>query len=167
MDNKEKILNLISEIGIDEIKKVIEEKEKLPKRQGVSNMVQYFYVDATNEVNYFTECRCTTDEHLFKMRNYFRTIEEASEYVKYRCIRAKLLNITEELNADNPIDWSSDTQPKYYIAFNGEYISQAYTKTPILDSALYCTSSTYFNELLKEIKESDLIWYLKNHHRFV
>lgn len=65
----------------------------------------YFYIDST------------VDKHMFETGSFFKTYEEAEQYLKERKLLFKLHQWAEMKNDGWKPDWSNDDEEKYYITY--------------------------------------------------
>ena len=119
---EEKIEELTQELK--ELDKKIEEltqelgKTEENKRWRAREKSEYYSVNVLMEVCLDEDYDGETDKCLYKTRNYFKTEEEAEAYKKYLEIKYKLLDLADELNSKNPIDWYNGNQKKYDFSYD-------------------------------------------------
>ena len=77
----------------------------------------------------------TIDNFNYKTRNYFKTKEEAEKYKERLKTYYDLMDLADELNNGEKIDWKNDKQRKYFIYYH------------VLDDRLYCSCATYTKNL--------------------
>ena len=65
----------------------------------------YFYIGST------------VDKHMFETGSFFKTYEEAEQYLKERKLLFKLHQWAEMKNEGWEPDWSNDNEEKYYITY--------------------------------------------------
>ena len=123
MDNLEEIKKQISELQSKVAKIENESKEENKeenKRWRARINDKYFFFDDFAGVISCHDNNDMTDNYRFKMRNYFKTKEEAQEYKQVMITYYNLMDLAEELNNGREIDWNDGSQYKYSIYYNYE-----------------------------------------------
>lgn len=152
MDNLEEIKKQISELQSKVAKLENESKEeKKGKRWRAEVNDTYFYINDAGYVDVSHENNDSFDKYRFKTRNYFKTEEEAEEYKEVMNTYYDLMDLAEELNNGEKINWNNDKQQKFYICFNGNKLVQGYTYTIIEIGQIYCLNENIFGKAVEKI----------------
>lgn len=115
MSNLEELKNKYEELG-KEIERL--EKEKRCKRWRAEEEKEYFYIEESGYINGVMEFFDKVDDFNYKTRNYFKTEEEAQKHLDKINTYYELMDLTEELNNGEKIDWNNTNQAKYSISFD-------------------------------------------------
>jgi len=166
--NKEDVLKEIKNTE-DSIKSLSDKMEQLkaelnkPDGRGKPKDLQFYCsVDLLGDVeqNIWTDSRF--DNYRYKTRNCFKTKEEAQAKADHTKTHYELMDIADELNAGQKIDWSKPIQRKYFIATEIYYgrISTDYFTVKKFPDTVYCLSEKFKNVAIERIGEYRLIKYL-------
>lgn len=102
------------ELG-EEIKRLENLKKKKRWRADIGK--EYYYINE-NGVVFYDEENCNyIDKFRYKTRNYFETVEEAEKYLEKIEIYYELMDLAEELNGEEEIDWKNGDQEKFSIRY--------------------------------------------------
>lgn len=115
MSNLEELKNKYEELG-KEIERL--EKEKRCKRWRAEEEKEYFYIEESGYINGVMEFFDKVDDFNYKTRNYFKTEEEAQKHLDKINTYYELMDLAEELNNGEKIDWNNTNQAKYSISFD-------------------------------------------------
>lgn len=129
MQNLEELKKKYEELG-KEIERL--EKQKENKRWRATNDTRYFILDSWGRIISVTDALGPSDEFRYKTRNYFKTHEEAQRYLDNINTYYDLMDLAEELNGNEKIDWKNTRQEKIYICY--DYVN---------DKLNYCRSYHY------------------------
>ena len=99
----------------EELGKEIERLEKHARWRAKLREVYYFVDKDTETIRRSSEDNHEVDEFRYKTRNYFKTKEEAKKYLDNINTYYELMDLAEELNAGEIVDWENQNQLKYYI----------------------------------------------------
>lgn len=99
-----------------QIEKMKNKDENKRWRAEIGN--KYFCVDDYGDVVFRLENNDMADNYRYKTRNYFRTEEEAEEFKEIINTYYDLMDLAEELNNGEKINWKNKEQPKFYIYFS-------------------------------------------------
>ena len=167
MDNLEEIKKQISELQSKVAKIENESKEeKKGKRWRAKMNDTYFYVDDSGDVvtcheynddgdNYRYK---NGDNYRYKTRNYFATYEEAEEYKEVMNTYYDLMDLAEELNNGEKIDWNDNQQCKYTIFYdfevnflnrNNAYVCKEFGQ-------IYCLDGDFVEKAIEKIGKDKL-----------
>lgn len=160
MDNLEDLKKQISELQskVAKIENEIKEEKKGKRwRARINN--PYFYVDDFGEVDGCHEYNEYGDNYRYKTRNYFATYEEAEEYQEVMNTYYDLMDLAEELNNGEKIDWNDFDQCKYLISYNNK------NKKLEIDNVLkiqdigqiYCLDGDFLEKAIEKIGKDKLI----------
>ncbi len=106
-----------------------------------------------------------THQFLYKSGNYFKTQEEAQEYLDNITTKAELKVLAEELNEGKVIDWDDFSQRKYYMCANYQLINKLYfgeETTTQTAGVIYFLDSNFLDEAINRIGEERLIKMIKS-----
>ena len=149
----------MKENSIEEIKKQISElqskvakieneskEEKKGKRWRAKVNGTYFYVDDSGDVDVVPcyEYNDDGDNYRYKTRNYFKTKEEAEEYKEVMNTYYDLMDLAEELNNGEKIDWNDNQQCKYTFFYNFEF------------GQIYCLDGAFLEKAIEKIGKDKL-----------
>ena len=159
MDNLEELKKQISELQSKVAKLENESKEeKKGKRWRARINNPYFYVDDFGEVDGCHEYNEYGDNYRYKTRNYFATYEEAEEYKEVMNTYYDLMDLAEELNNGEKIDWNDNQQCKYTIFYDFEdnFLNRnnAYVCKEL--GQIYCLDGDFLKKAIKKIGEDKL-----------
>lgn len=115
MSNLEELKNKYEELG-KEIERL--EKEKRCKRWRAEEEKEYFYIEESGYINGVMEFFDKVDDFNYKTRNYFKTEEEAQKHLDKINTYYELMDLAEELNNGEKIDWNNTNQAKYSISLD-------------------------------------------------
>lgn len=138
----------------DEIKKYMKEDQK--ESSGRKRLNEYFFVDDLGVAVLIEDTKSEEDAFRFSIGNYFRTEEEAEEYVKVLQITQELRDLAEELN-DN-ID-----APDYLckICFSQAQDDLAQVEivgyVDISSGEIYCNDRNFLWRAVQRIGKANLI----------
>lgn len=144
----------------EELGKEIERIKKAKnKRWRAEESEEYYCVNINGKIKYFTENNDAVDDYYYKIRNYFKTREEAQRHLDNINTYYELVDLAEELNDGVEIDWENDKQTKYYIYFNCSYkklmTGNCYSIKRIAE--IYCIDENFLEKAKERIGEERLI----------
>ena len=123
--NLEEIKKQISELQskVAKLENENKKEEKQENKKGIKRWRaklddKYFCVTGCGEADYSYENNDEFDNYRYKTRNYFKTEEEAEEYQEIINTYYDLMDLADELNNGEKIDWYDKIQRKYYIYFD-------------------------------------------------
>ena len=151
MDNLEEIKKQISELQSKVAKLEDESKEeKKGKRWRARINNPYFYVDDFGEVDGCHEYNEYGDNYRYKTRNYFATYEEAEEYKEVMNTYYDLMDLAEELNNGEKIDWNDNQQCKYtiYYRFKCDTLDDGIAYVCKEFGQIYCLDEDFINKIV-------------------
>lgn len=154
MNNLEELKKKYAELGA-EIERLEKQKENKRWRGEYNN--RYYTVDSYGDVCDSCEANDKYDNYKHFIRNYFKTEEEAKEYLEKINTYYELMDLAEELNNGEEIDWGNAGQDKYYLICNSEKInlSKVYTLKTI--GTIYCLNVNFLEIAKERIGEERLI----------
>ena len=141
----------------DELFKKVKELEKKEiGRWRAEEREEYWIIEGGNLYNWM-ETNGSNDDFRYKTRNYFKTGEEAEKHLEKINTYYELMDLAEELNNGEEIDWENSVQNKYYIIFvdNGLYLDW-WCKKKILGN-IYCLNENFLEIAKERIGEERLI----------
>lgn len=156
---------------LEEIKKQINELqnkvEKLENENKNNNRKErwrgkigdkYWYVSIDGEIFCVYENGDLIDDYNYKTRNYFETEEATQEYAEVIETYYDLMDLAEELNNGEKIDWKCYGQDKYYIYFDSsnEVIDDSVTCTCKNLGQIYCLDNEFKEKAIERIGEDRL-----------
>ena len=111
------------------------------------------YVDVSHENN------DSFDKYRFKTRNYFRTEEEAEEYQEIINTYYDLMDLAEELNNGEKIDWNDNQQCKYtiYYDFEDNFLNRDNSYVCKEFGQIYCLDGDFPEKAIEKIGKDKLI----------
>ena len=129
------------------------EKANKPKRKMPTKNEKYYYIDDDGEI-YCDEWQSyPVDKNRYELGNYYKTKEKAEYAKEYLETKAALQNYADEHN-ESELDWTDDSQNKYYICYD---FCCCALKSIITCSRksdeVYFTSKSILWEAVKEIGE--------------
>ena len=160
MQNLEELKKKYEELG-KEIERL--EKEKENKRWRATNDTRYFILDSWGRIISVTDVSGPSDEFRYKTRNYFKTEEEAKDYLAKINTYYDLMDLADELNNGEKIDWKDVNQTKYFIHYdvkNNKLIQSSYYTLRFMGT-IYCLNKDFLNIALKRIGKERLEKLLK------
>lgn len=155
MKNLEELKRKYEELG-KEIERL--ENKKSYKRWRAEFNNDYYYIDEDGNINSIYENNDISDIFKYKTRNYFKTEEEAEKYRKNLKTYYELMDLAEELNNGEKIDWNDTKQKKYYICYdycNKEIVLCNYYNVKDIGQ-IYCLSENILSIALERIGEDRL-----------
>ena len=119
----------------------------------------YYCVDSDGEVINFWDDRDSVDDYRYRTRNYFKTIREAQEYAEVIDTYYDLMDLADELNNGEKIDWNNLNQSKYYIYFDydGEELTQDISWCYKEFGQIYCLDINFKRKAIERIGKDRLI----------
>lgn len=156
MNNLEELKRKYEELG-KEIERL--EKEKKDKRWRAKKIEDdYYYIDSFGYIYEEIEENEKRDDFRYKTRNYFKTKEQAQEHLENINTYYDLMDLAEELNNGEIIDWNNLEQNKYSIYYDikdKEFFS-ADTIMFIDLGQIYCLNEDFLNIALEKIGKERL-----------
>lgn len=163
----------MKENSIEEIKKQISDlqskvakieneskEEKKGKRWRAKTDNNYFYVGDSGDVFTCQEYKFNNyiDNYRYKTRNYFKTEEEAKEYREIMNTYYDLMDLAEELNNGEKIDWNDNQQCKYTIFYNFEDNFLKRTNAYVCKEfgQIYCLDEDFLKKAIEKIGKDKL-----------
>lgn len=159
MDNLEEIKKELSELQSKVAKLENESKEeKKGKRWRARINNPYFYVDDFGEVDGCHEYNEYGDNYRYKTRNYFATYEEAEEYKEVMNTYYDLMDLAEELNNGEKIDWNDNQQCKYtiYYRFKCDTLDDGIAYVCKEFGQIYCLDEDFLEKAIEKIGKDKL-----------
>lgn len=157
MDNLEEIKKQISDLQ-SKADKLENENKKEIKRWRANRSDTYYYVDDCGHVNVCYENNDGFDNYRYKMRNYFRTAGKATEYKEIINTYYDLMDLAEELNNGEKIDWNDNQQCKYTIFYDFEDNFLKRTNAYVCKEfgQIYCLDGDFVEKAIEKIGEDRL-----------
>ena len=154
MENLEELKRKYEELG-----KEIERLEKNKGRCRVDEGECYYKVSDCGRVEYADENLHVFDDFRYKTRNYFKTQEEAQTHLDNINTYYELMDLAEELNDGEKINWEDEDQEKFYITFNFilNNIVQDYSRYIKRIGSIYCLDEDFLEKAKERIGEERLI----------
>ena len=159
MDNLEDLKKQISDLQSKVAKIENESKEeKKGKRWRAKMNDTYFYVNDSGDVDSSHESNFDEDNYSYKTRNYFATYEEAEEYQEIMNTYYDLMDLAEELNSGEKIDWNDNQQCKYTIFYNFEDNFLKRTNAYVCKEfgQIYCLDGDFLEKAIEKIGKDKL-----------
>lgn len=155
MENLEELKKKYEELG-KEIERL--ENQKKNKRWRADKMDRYFYISNNKEIVVAYETGDTIDNFRYKSRNYFKTEKEAQQYLDNLGIYYDLMDLAEELNNGEKIDWNDITQTKHYIGYDFSLNQlRIFITHAVRDiNQIYCLDELFCKRAIEKIGEKKL-----------
>ena len=147
---------------LKEFKKELEEiLEKVNKK--LEEDKKYWTVSGSGEITNLSDYSDDFDRFNKETGNYFKTKEEAEEYLEDLKIKTEIKNIAKELNGDKKIDWNDEDQTKYYLTYSHVFSSVANSREYLhqQEGTTYCLHWNFMNICIERIGYERLENYLK------
>ena len=161
MKNLEELKKKYEELG-KEIKRLENQKKNKRWRAEVDQV--YYFITQEATVDWCYDNDDSIDNFRYKTRNYFKTEEEAQRYLDNINTYYDLMDLAEELNDGEEIDWNNKHQKKYCIYYNFVDDSFDLDYHFYLKAAgqIYCLNIDFLNIAKERIGEERLKKLLKN-----
>lgn len=159
MDNLEELKKQISELQSKVAKLENESKEeKKGKRWRAEINDTYFYINDAGYVDVSHENNDSFDKYRFKTRNYFKTEKEAEEYKEVMNTYYDLMDLAEELNNGEKIDWNDNQQCKYtiYYDFEDNFLNRNNAYVCKEFGQIYCLDGDFVEKAIEKIGKDKL-----------
>ena len=159
MDNLEDLKKQISELQSKVAKLENESKEeKKGKRLREEINDTYIYINDVGYVDVSHENNDSFDKYRFKTRNYFKTEEEAKEYKEVMNTYYDLMDLAEELNNGEKIDWHNEYQCKFpiYYSFKCDTLDEGRAYVCKELGQIYCLDEDFLEKAIEKIGEDRL-----------
>lgn len=155
MNNLEELKKKYEELG-KEIERL--EKEKSCKRWRAEQRQSYYFVDEDGDINSVYDQDDITDRYNFKTRNYFKTEEEAQRHLDNINTYYELMDLAEELNEGEEIDWENLHQIKYSITYDSDDKKIFSISNNVIKNLgqIYCLNKNFFEVAKQKIGEERL-----------
>lgn len=149
---------------LEELKKELEEALEKVNKKLEENEGKYYAIDYIDGNIYEIEDDNTaTNQFQKSVGNYFKTEEEAEEYLEDLKVKAEIKKIAKELNNGKEIDWNNEHQDKIYLCYNyGLNFIQSYVeRSRQAEGVIYCLNECFEEVVVERIGEKRLKNYLK------
>lgn len=154
---------------LEEIKKDLEEalkkvNAKLEEDEGKDIYgKEYWILNTAGDIQWCENFNDQVDKFRRKIGNYFKTKEEAEEYLEDLKVKAEIKKIAKELNGDREIDWDNEDQAKYSLFYNCVSKNAGYDweYSKKTEGALYCLDGKFMSVCIARIGREKLEKYLK------
>lgn len=154
MENLKELKRKYEELG-----KEIERLEKNKGRWRAEEGECYYNVSDCGIVACASEDFHVFDDFEYKTRNYFKTKKEAQVHLDNMNTYYELMDLAEELNGDEKIDWEDDNQVKYcivYSIFEDRFFQDYYFVDNRIGN-IYCLDKDFLEKAKERIGEERLI----------
>lgn len=161
MDNLEELKKQISELQ-SKVTKLENESKKENKKENKRWRAEindtYFYINDVGYANVSHENNDSFDKYRFKTRNYFKTEEEEEEYQEVMNTYYDLMDLAEELNNGEKIDWHNEYQCKFpiYYSFKCDTLDEGRAYVCKELGQIYCLDEDFLKKAIKKIGEDKL-----------
>lgn len=155
MKNLKELKKKYEELG-KEIKRL--ENEKKNKRWRAEQEKEYFYIEESGYINEVIEYFDRVDDFNYKTRNYFKTEEEAQRHLDNINTYYELMDLAEELNEGEEIDWENLHQIKYSITYDSDDKKIFSTSNIVIKNLgqIYCLNKNFLEVAKQKIGEERL-----------
>lgn len=146
------------------VDKALNEQEKSVKRWRANEEENYWCVDESGIAVKYTENGHTVDNFNYVKGNYFKSKEEAEQYLKNLKTKQKLKDLALKLNNGREIDWTNAHQNKYFIRYDYTFneLMQGYNMQQVCSGNVYCLDVDFLKSALTVIYQDDLINLIKS-----
>ncbi len=159
--DKEEILNEIEKTKehLANMEKMLEKcDEKWKPEEGEI----FYYLNSYNIAISETWNASYSDAGHYNIYNCFKTREQAEQEAEKVLVRRQLEDIARRLNKGENLDWSNNSQGKYYLyLWLGEELEQHIASVRLIQGVIYCLDSNFLNVAIQEIGEERLKKYLR------
>ena len=133
------------------------------KRKRLKRGEIFWYLDEFGEVGETYESYSKEDDFNYNVGNYFKTKEQAENYIEKLLIEQELKDIALELNKGEETDWENSNQDKYYLGFDyyKDEIDYYVNNRSKKQGAIYCLDKDFKDVAIERIGEERLTKYLK------
>ena len=157
MENLEELKKKYEELGqkINELENNLKNKNN---RSRVNHHCKYYYINGYAEIASDEENGFGLDEDRYNIGNYFKTKEQGEKVLSKLKIYTNLKDLADRLSEKDPVDWSDLNQYKFYIYYDqrdNSLLQDSFCYTHYIGN-IYCTSSRFLDEAIKEIGEEEL-----------
>lgn len=156
---KKELSELQSKVAKIENESKEEKKEKKGKRWSARINDTYFFINDYGEVDSCQEYNDDEDNYRYKTRNYFVAEEEAEEYQEIIKTYYDLMDLAEELNNGEKIDWNDKGQYKNSLYY--DYDSDTLEQESIYGykelGQIYCLDDNFKKKAVEKIGVDKLI----------
>lgn len=155
MKNLEELKRKYEELG-KEIERL--ENKKSYKRWRAEFNNDYYYIDEDGNINSIYENNDISDVFKYKTRNYFKTEEEAEKHRKNLKTYYELMDLAEELNNGEEIDWENLHQIKYSITYDSDDKEIFSISNNVIKNLgqIYCLNKNFLEVAKQKIGEERL-----------
>ena len=170
MDNLKEIKKQISDLQskLDKLENENKKEKKQENKKGIKRWRAeindtYFYANDYGDVDFCVENNDEADNYRYKTRNYFITEKEAEKYQEIINTYYDLMDLAEELNNGEKIDWKNKEQPKFYIYFSfkiNELVQSSVYMTKDIGQ-IYCLDKKFIVKALGKFGEGKLEKFFK------
>lgn len=159
--NKEEILDEINKTKehLANMEKMLEKcDEKWKPEKGE----MFYYLNSYNIAIAETWDASNSDAAHYNIYNCFQTREQAEAEAEKVLVRRQLEDIARRLNKGENLDWSNNSQCKYYLyLWLGEELEQHIASVRLIQGVVYCLDENFLDVAIQQIGEERLIKYLK------
>lgn len=154
MNNLEELKRKYEELG-KEIERL--EKEKKDKRWRAENNENFYYIDNDGYIASIHEDNSPCDNFKYKIRNYFKTEKQAQEHLENINTYYDLMDLAEELNNGEKIDWNNYKEKHYiYYDFGHKRLSDSFCCQNRDLGQIYCLDSYFIDVAIEKIGKERL-----------
>lgn len=151
---------------MEELKEFKKELEEILERVNVKleeDDKKYWTVSGSGEITSLSDYSDDFDRFKKEIGNYFKTREEAEEYLEDLKVKTEIKNIAKELNKGKEIDWNDYDIDKYYLYYSYQYKSLVCTSVSGSkeEGTTYCLDRNFMDVCVERIGKERLEKYLK------
>lgn len=123
----------------------------------------YYFIGSYGEISSDSFCNTNyIDSQRYSNYNCFKTKEEAEQEAEKILVRRMLENIARRLNKGENLDWSNNSQCKYYLyLWLGEELEQHIASVRLIQGVVYCLDANFKDVAIQEIGKERLKKYLR------
>lgn len=145
---------------LEEIKNKIEKLEKQEKKRWrAEEGNDYYFINDCGNISWSVEDNGRTDNFRHFTRNYFKTGEEAQKHLDKLKTYFELMDLADELNNREEIDWKDIDQAKYFIFYNTreEKLLKSVYFNIKFSGVIYCLDENFLEKAKERIGEERLL----------
>lgn len=122
----------------------------------------FYYLNSYNIAIAETWDSSDSDAEHYNIYNYFKTREQAEQEAEKILVRRMLEDIARRLNKGKEIDWSDESQTKYFILLDckTQLIERDGNLRNKIQGVVYCLDNNFRKIAIQEIGEERLKAYL-------
>lgn len=139
-------------------------EENKYKRWRADEGKEYYFINSIGDVTSNIDNGTEVSTFRYMVGNYFKTEEEAKEYIENLKTKQELKDLALELNKGQKIDWEDKHCNKYYIYYDGVDDVLNIDEANIFQDLgqVYCLDEDFLKIAIERIGEQRLIKLIKS-----